>query len=378
MKIPASFAVLALAAGCAQQPESPPAVTPPPALAVTEVRASSETTYQDYPASIEGAANVEIRPQVSGLLDRILVDEGAYVRQGQPLFKINDAPYRERLNNALAAQNGAAGALADARLEVEKLGPLVENKVISEYQAKAAQTALSIAAANLERAKAEVSTARLNVGYTVIKAPVSGYLGRLLKKQGSLVGPTDTDALAQLSDVHEVHVYFSLAENDFTAFRAQYAGHTLEDKIKHLPPVDLILSSQSAYPTKGKVDMVDGQFDRNTGAITLRATFANAAGLLRSGNTGKVRLALLHANTLLVPAEATVEVQDKVFVYALGDSNKVSRQPIVVVGKSGTNYLITGLKGGQRIVTQGLDHLQEGQVIQPQAAAQPAAPTAQL
>jgi membrane fusion protein (multidrug efflux system) len=368
MKLFSLLASSVLLAGCAEQ-QAPQQALAPPALPVEAVHTGTETTYQDYPASIEGVVNVEIRPQVAGMLERILVDEGAAVRKGQPLFKINDAPFREQLNNALAAQQAAAGSVVSAQVEVDRFAPLVQNKVVSEVQLQTAQAALTVAKANLQRAKAAVSSARINMGYTTITAPVSGYLGRLQTKQGSLVGPTDAQALTQLSDVHEVHTYFSLGEDDFITFRKQYAGNTLQDKLTHLPPVALVLADQSTYPTKGKVDMVDGQFDKTTGAVTLRATFPNANGLLRSGNTGTIRLALAHPDVLLVPTAATVELQDRVFVYAVGDSNKVSRQAITIQGKSGANYLVSeGVKNGDRIVLQGVDHLQEGQIIQPTQA----------
>jgi membrane fusion protein (multidrug efflux system) len=368
MKLSSLLAGSVLLAGCAEQ-QAPQQALAPPALPVEAVHTGTETTYQDYPASIEGVVNVEIRPQVAGMLERILVDEGAAVRKGQPLFKINDAPFREQLNNALAAQQAAAGSVVSAQVEVDRFAPLVQNKVVSEVQLQTAQAALTVAKANLQRAKAAVSSARINMGYTTITAPVSGYLGRLQTKQGSLVGPTDAQALTQLSDVHEVHTYFSLGEDDFITFRKQYAGQTLQDKLTHLPPVALVLADQSTYPTKGKVDMVDGQFDKTTGAVTLRATFPNANGLLRSGNTGTIRLALAHPDVLLVPTAATVELQDRVFVYAVGDSNKVSRQAITIQGKSGANYLVSeGVKNGDRIVLQGVDHLQEGQIIQPTQA----------
>ncbi|MCK8495511.1 MULTISPECIES: efflux RND transporter periplasmic adaptor subunit [Spirosoma] len=375
MKLGTLLAGCCLLASCAEQPTSEQAA--PPALPVATVQTSTQTTYQDYPVAIEGIVNVEIRPQIAGILDRILVDEGAAVRQGQPLFKINDAPYRERLNTALAAQYAAEGALVSAQLEVDKFAPLVQNKVVSDIQLKTAQAALTVAKANLQRAEAEVSSARINLGYTLIKAPVSGYLGRLLIKQGSLIGPTDAQALTQLSDVHQIHTYFSLGEDDFLSFRKQYAGQTLPQKLAHVPPVALVLADQSMFPVRGKVDMVDGQFDKTTGAVTLRATFPNANGLLRSGNTGTIRLALAHPNVLLVPTAATVELQDRVFVYAVGDSNRVSRQAITIQGKSGANYLVSeGVKDGDRIVLQGIDHLQEGQLIQPTQGPKPNAAVA--
>lgn len=359
---------------------SSPAATPPPpapSLPVATVVTGTDTTYQEYPASVEGTVNVEVRPQVSGTLDKVYVDEGAFVNAGQPIFKINEQPYRAALNNAIASQHAAEGAAANAQLEIDKLTPLVQNKVVSEYQLKTAKAAYDIAKANIEQAKANVSTAQINLGYTLIKAPVSGYIGRLIKKQGSLVAPADVEALTQLSDVHDVHVYFSLSEKDFVSFKEQYPGTTLKDKLKQLPSVSLLLADNSAYTKQGKIDMIDGQFDKNTGAITLRASFDNPQGLLRSGNTGKIRLSLQHKNALIIPQSATVEMQDKVFVFAVADSNKVKKQAITIIGKSGNNYLVKdGVKVGDQIVLSGMDHLQEGMVIHPEKAVDKAAAVA--
>jgi len=363
------LAIVAIAlASCSSAPQT--ATAPPPALPVATINTTTETTYQEYPAAIEGVVNVEVRPQVSGALDKVFVDEGAFVSAGQPLFKINDQPFRAALNNALASQHAAEAALVNARLEIEKFTPLVQNKVISDYQLNAAKAAYDIAKANIEQAKANVATAKINLGYTLIKAPVSGYIGRLLKKQGSLVSPVDVQELTQLSDVHNVHVYFSLSEKDFVAFKEQYPGTTLKDKIQHLPLVTLLLSDNSTYAKQGKIDMIDGQFDKTTAAITIRASFANPEGLIRAGNTGKVRLGLQHTDALAVPESATIEMQDKVFVFTVADSNKVVKHPITIVGKSGDNYLVKdGVKAGDRIVLSGIDHLQEGAVISPQQKA---------
>ncbi|UEG53332.1 efflux RND transporter periplasmic adaptor subunit [Mucilaginibacter daejeonensis] len=369
MKPLALILATALLYGCAEKPAQQQAAAPQ-ALPVTEIHTDTATTYQEYPASVEGAVNVEIRPQVSGTLDRVYADEGAFVKAGTPLFKINDNPYRQALNNAKASLHAAEGALSNAKLEVEKLTPLVQNKVVSDYQLKAAKAAQEIAQGNVEQARAQVGTAQINLGYTTIKAPVSGYIGRLLKKQGSLVGPADAQALTQLSDVHDVHVYFSLGENDFIGFKDHYAGNTLNDKIRHLPPVSLVMANQSVYARNGHIDMVDGQFDKTTGAITVRATFPNSEGLLRSGNTGKVRLSLKLNDVARVPQEATIEMQDKVFVFAVGDSNKVAKQPIIILGRSGSDYLVKdGVKNGQQIVLSGIDRLQEGTKIAPQKVA---------
>lgn len=359
---------------CQSVADKPAAATPPPVLPVVQISGSSATTFVEYPASIQGAADIDVRPQVSGYLQNILVDEGAYVSAGQTLFQIDPQPFKEALNNAKASLRAAEAAMLNAGLEVEKLTPLVENKVVSDFQLKTAKTAYQIAQANAEQATAAVASAEINLGYTHIRAKASGFIGRIPKKQGSLVSPGDQVALTQLSDIHEVRVYFALAENDFNAFNTHYPGKTPAERIKNLPAVELLLSDHAAYPFKGKIDMIDGQFDKSTGAITLRASFPNANSVLRSGNTGKIRLGLQHSNTVLVPQSATVEMQDKVFVFALNPENKVTKTPINVIGKSGTNYLIKeGVKPGDQIVLSGFDRLQDGQVIKPQAVSgQPA------
>lgn len=367
MKSFVTLSTIILLFGCNQQ-QPTPAAPPPPSAEVITITTASATTGHDYTASIEGKTDVEIRPQVEGFLDKVFIDEGAYVHAGQPLFKINDEPFREQLNSASASLQGAEAAITNAQLEIDKLTPLVENKVVSDYQLKAAKAAQKIAAANAAQARANVGSAKIKLGYTIVKAPVSGFIGRLPKKRGSLVSPTDPEPLTNLSDVHEVYAYFSLGELDFTNFKSQNQGNTLNDKLKKLPAVSLVLPGDTIYPYKGKIDMVDGKFDKNTGAITLRAIFPNAQSLLRSGNTGKIRLQEQHNDAILVPQTATVEVQDKIFVYIVGDSNKVSKQPLDIIGKSGTDYIVKeGVKSGDRIVFSGLDHLTDGIIIHPEA-----------
>lgn len=361
-----AITVFLFLASCTSQPETM-ALAPAPVLPVTTINESSQQTFVDYPAAIQGASDLEIRPQVAGIISRVLVNEGQLVNKGQLLFQISELPFRAQLNNAKAALSAAKAAVLNAQLEVDKLTPLVQEKVVSAFQLQTAKTTHQIALANVEQATAAVNSAQINLNYTQVKAPISGYIGRLPKKEGSLVAPTDVEAFTQLSDVHEVHVYFSLAETDFINFNAKYQGNSVAERIKHLPAVSLVLADETVYLTTGKVDMVDGQFDKNTGAITLRASFANAKGLLRSGNTGKVRMNLAHEHAIAVPQSATVEMQDKIFVFAVGKDNKVSKTAISVAGKAGTNYLIKdGLKSGDQIVLSGLDRLQDGQLIQPE------------
>ncbi|WP_153796489.1 efflux RND transporter periplasmic adaptor subunit [Foetidibacter luteolus] len=364
---------LLLQYGCGNSSaESGAFAPPPPQLPVITVSSLPATTYQQFPASLEGKVNVEIRAQVDGYLEKIYVDEGAYVKAGQPLFKINDHIYNEQASSAKSSLLAAQANMEKAQVEVDRLTPLVENGVIADVQLKTAKAAYEAAKASAEQAKAIVGNAQINVGYTLIKAPVSGYIGRIPFKIGSLVTKGDEQPLTLLSDVSEMYAYFSLSEPDFIAFKNKYAGNTIEEKVKQIPPVELILADNNVYEQKGKVALVEGQFDKTTGAINLRASFPNSGGTLRTGNTGKVKIPTLYPSALVVPQEATFEIQDKVFVYALADSNKIVTKPLAVSGRTTNYYFVSdGVKQGEKIVlssqsTMLMGGLRDGMPIVPQ------------
>ncbi|PWT72702.1 MAG: efflux transporter periplasmic adaptor subunit [Bacteroidetes bacterium] len=361
------IAGMVLLQSCGTSSGSPTMTQPIQSLPVISVSSKPVTTYREYTATIEGTKNIEIRPQVDGYLDKIFVDEGAYVKKGQTLFKINDQPYREQLNTANASLQAAKASLENAQINVNKLTPLVQNNVISDVQLKTAQAAYNAAKANVEQAAAQVNAAQINVGYTVISAPVNGYIGRIPSKTGSLVTKNQTQALTMLSEVKDIYAYFSLSETDFLEFKNNFKGNTLEEKIKNIPAVQLELADNTIYPQEGKVEIAEGQFDKTIGSITFRAIFPNVNGLLRSGNTGRVRIPKQVENSIVVPQESTFELQDKIFVYTLADSNKVTGRPITVAARSGNYYLVDkGLKPGEKIVYTGLDRLRDGMPIIPE------------
>lgn len=335
-------------------------------LPVMQVTLSDATVTARYSALLEGKVNVEIRPQLDGTLQKIYVDEGSFVNVGQPLFKIDDRVYREQYNSALAAQHVAEASLVVARLNEEKLVPLVQNSVIADIQLKTAKANRQAAQAVVEQAKAAARSARVNLDYATIKAPVSGYIGKIPLRLGSLVTENQSEWLTLLSDVSEVYAYFSMSEIDFTRFRKQYDGGTLQEKVKQVTPVSLIMADGSLFPQKGTIGTISGQFDQATGSVRIRAVFPNPQGLLRSGNTGKVVIESVYHNVLLVPQAATVELQDKIFVFLLGKGNSVKKQVISVAGKSGNDYIVSaGLNPGDTILTAGIEKLQDGAVVTP-------------
>jgi membrane fusion protein (multidrug efflux system) len=342
------------------------AMPPPPVLPVISVSDRPFTTYREYTASLEGSNDIEIRPQVSGYIEKIFVDEGAFVKKGQPIFKINDQPYLQALNNASASLAVAKANQASAKINMDKLEPLVQNQVISPIQLNTAKAAYDAATAYVAQAEAMVGNAKINIGYSLIKAPVDGYIGRIHIKIGSLAGLTAQDPLTNISEVKDVRAYFSVSETAFLRFKDEYPGKTIEEKIKNLPPVELILSDNTVYHEKGRVEMVSGQFAPGTGAIPFRASFPNPNGILRSGNTGRIRISVQQPEGLVIPQESTFELQDKVFVFVLGDSNKVISTSVNILGRSGNYYLVqNGIKAGDKIVYSGVDKLNDGAKIVP-------------
>ena len=346
---------------CTKAAEGTNAAPPAPELPVYTVTTSPATIYQEFPTALEGKNNVEIRSQVDGYLDKIYVEEGAYVRAGQALFKIDSRAYGEQMNMANANLQVANANIQKAKVEVDRLEPLVSAKVVSEVQLRTAKANYAAAVAAASQAKASVGGAKINVGFTTITAPVSGYIGRIPYKKGSLISRTDASPLTLLSDISEIYAYFSLSELDFIGFQKKYSGATLNEKLKNMPMVDLVIADNSTYPEKGKMSIVDGQFDKTTGAISVRAVFPNANGALRTGNTGRIRMPQLMSNALIIPQESTFEIQDKTYVYVVGNDQKVNSKPITISGKTENYYFISdGVKAGEKIVYVGLGSLKDG------------------
>lgn len=343
----------------------------PIALPVHTVDTSSAVTVKNYLGTIEGKVNVEIRPQVEGILQQIYVDEGQYVEKGQNLFKIDASVYQEGLNNAVANQNVAKARLENAKLEVERLKPLVDNDVISEVRLRKVMSDYDVAKASLDQAAAEVRNAEISKEFTILKAPVSGYIGRIPKRIGNLVTKGDSEPMTVLSDVQEVYVYFSVNESDFLYFSKLKAR---EDSIlgikssKHrlvFPDATLILADGETYDEKGIVDAIDGQVDRTTGAISLRASFPNEDNILRNGSTGTLKISETKKGVIQIPQVATSSLQDRTFVYTLDDNNRVERRSIKVEGTSKDNYIVSGLNIGDRVLLSGIDKITDGSVVTP-------------
>lgn len=352
---------LIVLAGCRQGGQQQGWNQGPAEVPIAVVEQGNATVPKEYSASIEGVTNVEIRPQVSGYLSRILVDEGDYVKAGQILFKIEDRPYAEQLNSARASLLTAQSGLTSAKIDLDRKKELVKSRIVSDLQLQEAEAAYSGAKAAVEQASSMVKSAQINLEFCTIKASVNGYISRIPYRLGSLISPSNGEPLTLLSDISKVNVYFSLSENDFVAFQKLYAGNTDGAKLTDIPPVTLLLSDGQPYEVRGKIDAVDGQFNRSTGSITLRARFDNPKSVLRSGNTGKIILEQQYADAVLLPVASTITIQDKVFVFSLDKEDKAVQLPIEVGGKAGNNFIVSsGIRSGDRYIVSGFDRLQAG------------------
>tara|TARA_B100001250_G_scaffold268837_1_gene231952 strand:- start:136 stop:1281 length:1146 start_codon:yes stop_codon:yes gene_type:complete len=329
----------------------------------TLVGQNAANTFQ-YLGSVEGIEDVEIRPQVDGILEEIYVDEGDFVNKGQPLFKINAQPYIEDLKNAQANVALERAKLRKARTELDRLQPLIDNEVISEVQMKTAEADYEIAQASLEKAQAIEANMQIKLGFTTINAPVSGFIGRFTKSVGNVIKKTDTEPLTVLSNVSKIYVYFSMSESDYLYYSRMKNDSSSK---KMSPDVKLILADGYVYDHTGRIDANSGQINRNTGSITLRAVFNNPDTLLRSGNTGKILMEQIYPNAILIPQSAAISIQDKKFVFVLDSNNLTKRKEIQIEGRSGKDYIIANnsLSENDRIVIAGLNKLTDSVKVNP-------------
>ncbi|AWK06478.1 efflux RND transporter periplasmic adaptor subunit [Flavobacterium crocinum] len=324
----------------------------------------SATLNSDFPASIQGQQNIEIRPRVEGYIDKIFVDEGAVVKAGQPLFKISAPEYEQQVRTATASIKSAQADLSAAKLAVNKVKPLVEKGIISKYDLESAQYTYESALAALAQANAALVNAKVNLGYTTVTSPVNGVVGSIPFRLGSLVSSNTTEPLTTVSSIGNVYAYFAMNEKSLLNFTKD-AGASLNQKLKNMPAVSLVLSDGSAYDQKGHIETVNGLINTETGTVNVRARFPNPKGIIRSGSSTTVRIPKEVKAGIIIPQSATFELQDKMFAVVLGKDGKTRNANITVLENTAGNYYVvtSGLQAGDQIVLEGVASLKEGTEI---------------
>ncbi len=354
------LAVSAGLAGCnadqqTNRPEADEKVLP-----VTRIAARDTVLLHEYVGDIQAVRNVEIRARVSGFLDEIYVDEGQHVRKGQPLFGINDEEYRAELAKAKANRQSAIAEAKAAELELDRVGLLVDKKVISRTELEVARTKLNAARARIEEARSAEANAAIRLSHAHVKAPFDGIIDRLPLKTGSLV--EEGTLLTSVSDNRAVFTYFNVSEGEYL----EYVKTRQEQPGRNGKEVTLVLADGSTYPHPGKIETMEGEFDASTGSIAFRARFPNPDKLLKHGATGTVRLANRIAGALIVPQKAVFEIQDKNYVYVVDDNNRVTMKNFVPKARFSHFYIVeSGLRPGERIVYEGIQNMKDGLRIVP-------------
>ncbi len=327
------------------------------------VKKENRLLTNSYSAVVKGRQSVEIRPQVSGTITDICVKEGAKVQKGQVLFVIDQVPYQAALQTAVANVKSAEAAVATARLTSDSKEELFKEKVVSDFDRQTARNSLLEAEASLAQAKAAETNARNDLSYTVVRSPVNGVAGMSSYRVGALVNSSITTPLLTVSDDEEIYVYFSLTENQILSLVRQYGS--VEKALAGMPKVSLLLSDGTTYAHEGTVDAISGTIDTETGAISLRAVFPNPEGMLRNGSTATLVLPYTKNDVMVVPQEATFEIQDKVYVYKVNADGKAeSAQVTVFPLNNGQEYIVeSGLQEGDVIVAEGAGLIQENTQI---------------
>ena len=339
-------------------------------FAVETIQTTTADLKTSYPATIKGMQDIEIRPKVSGYLVKLLVDEGATVRKGQPLFLIDSEQYRATVKAAKAQIRVCRANIATQKLTVDNKRMLFKQNIISSYDLKMAENTLASYEAQLAAAEAQLQSAQDNLRWCTVTSPADGVVGSIPYRVGSLVSGQSAEALTTVSNISKMYVYFSMTEKQLLALTREAGG--VNAAIKKMPAVSLVLSDGTTSSQSGTISTVSGVIDPSTGSVQMRATFDNAQHILRSGGTGSILIPTHASDAIMVPQSATFDVQDKKFVYVVNADKTVATREITVLPQNnGQTYVVaSGLRAGERIVVDGVNQLKNGQKINPITPAQ--------
>ena len=338
-----------------------------PVETVKSQNASMQTTY---PATFKGIQDVEIRPKVAGFITRVCVREGQAVSAGQRLFVIDNATYQASVRQAQAAVNTASAQCNTVKMAYDNSVKLRENNVIGDFELNSAKNNYESAKAQLAQARAALASAKEMLGFCYVKSPTAGVVGTLPYKEGAMVSASSMPALTTVSNISTIEAYFSMTEKDVLSMTK--AAGTMQAAINTYPDLKLQLADGTMYSEMGRLVKASGVIDAATGSVQMIARFPNPQRLLKSGASGTIVVPRSDNNAIIIPQNAATQVQDKIFVYVLGKDNKVKYTEIKVDPQNaGKNYVVlSGLKAGDRYVTNGTTKLTDGMEIKPITPAQ--------
>ncbi|MBN7770358.1 efflux RND transporter periplasmic adaptor subunit [Marinobacter daepoensis] len=362
----ASLSALLFMAGCSSEEggaQQAGGGMPPAAVVVQQAEQADVTVRQDYAGRVRGAREVEVRARISGILEERLYEEGQMVREGDALFRIDRKPAAAALQRARAQRQVAEADVQQAEREWKRIASLFERKAVSERERDSAQSALELAEANLAVANAGVTQAELNLGYTEVKAPISGVTSLEDFPEGSLI---DTGTLlTTIVQLDPVHVRFALPENDASIRRAAREGMVYDDEEQNVS-ARLMLADGSEYDRDGRIDFTASTLDPRTGTVSARAVFPNPERLIVPGQFVRVRVELQSfEGVITVPERAVAQGPNGPVVYVVDEDSKARvRQVELGPVSDGRQILLEGLQPGDRYIVSGLTNLRDGAPVQ--------------
>lgn len=351
-----SFLSILTLTACKQEKET----TSPESFQVIQPLVSSFTQEKEYVAEINSVRYVEIRSRIKGIIEKRHVDEGQIVKAGQLLFTLSSIEYEKELDKAIAALKNAKADLKASEVELGNITLLVQKNIVSKTELEAIKSKVEALKADVEEAEAHKDQVMHFLSFTQIKAPFDGIINRIPNKVGSLID--EGGMLTTISDNREVFAYFNLSELDYLNY--------ITNEEKEINKVSLKLANNQLYPNPGFIEIIESEFDKNTGNIAFRARFPNANGILKNGSNGKILVKKVVKNALLIPQKSTFEIQDKLYVFVVDKNNTVKQRNITIKSRNANYYEVAeGLASNETIVFEGAENIREGEKIIPKSLA---------
>lgn len=346
-----------------------PATPPPPTVGVVKALLEEATLVNELPGRIEAVRTAQIRARVAGVIQKRLFTEGSDVKAGQVLYQIDAAPFRATLDAAQAALRKSEATLMQASAQAKRLQPLVAVDAVSQQEYSNAQAAEKQAEADVASGRAAVQTARINLGYTSVTAPIAGRIGRSLVTEGALVGQGEATQLALIQQINPVFVNFTQPAGEVLRLRQAIAQGRLKSTggTQGGGAVRVMLEDGSSYPQTGRLLFSDLSVDQASGQVTLRAELPNPDGLLLPGMYVRVRVdQARYESVVLLPQQSVQRSAQGDTVMVVDDKGMVSPRPVKIGGAQGTRWIVTeGLTPGETVVVDGFQKMRPGAPVRP-------------